>query len=399
MRIELPNSFERFGNVIIHSKQKIFAMDAGPESSNNQSEKYFVVKKITNEQSWNVEKDMAIIIPIKDEKLKLLEGVITGIPHNCAIIIVSNSSREDSDRFEMEKNVVDNICHFAKRNYIIVHQKDPDIANLFSSMGYDDILDEDGLVKNGKSEGMMIGLLITHLLQKKYIGFIDSDNYFPGSVFEYVRIFSSIFTLAKTDYTLGRILWHSKPKAINSNILFSKWGRVSRLTNFYLNRLISIYSGFETDIINTANSGEHCISMKLATNMDFGAGFTVEPYNFINLFEKFGNFTKNNNLDLIHNKVINIHQVESRNPHLHESKGNEHVNEMIDHSLGSIYNSDICPSDLKKEILKELKKMKIIVGNDLPVKRPIYKALNNYNTEKAKILFDPEIYGSVLVNS
>lgn len=45
MRIELPNSFERFGNVIIHSKQKIFAMDAGPESSNNQSEKYFVVKK------------------------------------------------------------------------------------------------------------------------------------------------------------------------------------------------------------------------------------------------------------------------------------------------------------------------------------------------------------------
>lgn len=46
---------------------------------------------------------MAIIIPIKDEKLKLLEGVITGIPHNCAIIIVSNSSREDSDRFEMEK--------------------------------------------------------------------------------------------------------------------------------------------------------------------------------------------------------------------------------------------------------------------------------------------------------
>lgn len=397
MRIELPNSFERFGNVILHSKQKIFAMDAGPESANNISEKYFVVKKIANEQSWDIEKDMAIVVPIMDEKLKLLEGVITGIPHSCTIIIVSNSSREDSDRFEMEKNVVDNICHFAKRNYIIVHQRDPEIANLFEAIGYNEILDDQGLIKNGKSEGMMIGLLITHLLEKKYIGYIDSDNYFPGSVFEYVRIFSSIFSLAKTDYTMGRILWHSKPKAINSNILFSKWGRVSRLTNYYLNRLISIYSGFETDIITTANSGEHCMSMSVATNMDFGSSFTVEPYNFINLFEKFGNFTKNNNLELIRNKVINIYQVESRNPHLHESKGNEHVNDMIDNSLGCIYHSEICPSDLKKEILRELKRLKIIAANELPVKRIIYRALNNFKTEKLKGIFDPELYGSMLV--
>lgn len=395
MRIELPNSSERLNNVLIHSTQKVFAIDAGPEGPSNPSEKYFVVKKVTNEQSWNIEKDMVIIVPIKDERLKLLEGVLTGIPHNCLIIIVSNSSREDTDRFEMERNTVESLCHFAKRDYLIVHQKDPEVAELFLSMGYNEIIDENGLVCNGKSEGMMIGLLLTHLLGKKYIGFIDSDNYFPGSVFEYVRIYSSIFSFAKTDFTMGRILWHSKPKAINSNLFFSKWGRVSRLTNYYLNRLISIYTGFETDIIKTANSGEHCISMQLAMSMDFGSGFTVEPYNYINLFEKYGGISEKNHSAEIDNKVVNIYQVESRNPHLHESKGNEHINDMIDNSLGSIFHSSICPAELRKEILRELKKAKIPLINQMPAKRPVYKSLAHFDTNKAKKIFDPEKAGNL----
>ena len=218
MRIELSNAFERLGNVLIYGTQKVYALDAGPEGPNHPNDKYFVVRKVANEQSWNVEQEMVIVVPIKNEKLKLLEGVITGIPHNCLIIVVSNSDRDDVDRFNMEKNVVENICHFSKRDFLIVHQKDPEIAELFESMGYADILGEDGLIRDGKSEGMLIGILLTQLLQKKYIGFIDSDNYFPGSIYEYVRIYSSIFSLSKSDYTMGRILWHSKPKAINSNI-------------------------------------------------------------------------------------------------------------------------------------------------------------------------------------
>ena len=396
MRIELSNAFERLGNVLIYGTQKVYALDAGPEGPNHPNDKYFVVRKVANEQSWNVEQEMVIVVPIKNEKLKLLEGVITGIPHNCLIIVVSNSDRDDVDRFNMEKNVVENICHFSKRDFLIVHQKDPEIAELFESMGYADILGEDGLIRDGKSEGMLIGILLTQLLQKKYIGFIDSDNYFPGSIYEYVRIYSSMFSLSKSDYTMGRILWHSKPKAINSNILFSKWGRVSRLTNYYLNRLISLYTGFETDIIKTANAGEHCISMNLAMNMDFGAGFTVEPYNYINLFEKFGGVDKLTNQSDNGNKVVHIHQVESRNPHLHESKGNEHVNDMIDNSLGSIFHSLICPLELKKELIKELKKAKIILQNEMPVKRAVYKALGLFDLNKAKQKFDPDKFGHML---
>lgn len=380
---------------MIHSTQKVFAIDAGPQETNHASEDYFVVKKITNQQTWTIEQEMVIVIPIKNERLKLLEGVITGIPHNCMIIIVSNSDREETDRFEMEKNIVNNLCHFSKRPFIIVHQKDPDVAELFSSMEYASILGTDGLIKAGKSEGMIIGLLLTHLLNKKYIGFIDSDNYFPGSVFEYVRIYSSIFSIAKTDYTMGRILWHSKPKAINSNLFFNKWGRVSRLTNYYLNKLISIYTGFETDIIKTANSGEHCISMQLAMTMDFGSGFTVEPYNYINLFEKYGGVTSQNQTNEINNKVVNVYQVESRNPHLHESKGNEHIKDMIDNSLGCIFHSTSCPLELKKEIIRELRKSKITLFEAAPVKRSIYPALQNFDTRKAMHKFDPNKFGKI----
>ncbi|MBK9504739.1 MAG: hypothetical protein IPO03_05170 [Bacteroidetes bacterium] len=103
MRIELSNAFERLGNVLIYGTQKVYALDAGPEGPNHPNDKYFVVRKVANEQSWNVEQEMVIVVPIKNEKLKLLEGVITGIPHNCLIIVVSNSDRDDVDRFNMEK--------------------------------------------------------------------------------------------------------------------------------------------------------------------------------------------------------------------------------------------------------------------------------------------------------
>ena len=49
---------------------------------------------------------MAIVIPVKDEKLSLLEGVLSGIPNECLIIIVSNSQRHPVDRYAMEVEMV-----------------------------------------------------------------------------------------------------------------------------------------------------------------------------------------------------------------------------------------------------------------------------------------------------
>ena len=86
------------------------------------------------------------------------------------------------------------------------------------------------------------------------MGFIDADNY-TGAVNEYVKIFASGIAMSNTPYTMVRISWIYKPKVSESGVYFSKWGRVSEITNQYLNSLISYYTGFETEIMRTGNSG------------------------------------------------------------------------------------------------------------------------------------------------
>jgi mannosyl-3-phosphoglycerate synthase len=51
---------------------------------------------------------------------------------------------------------------------------------------------------------------------------------------------------------------------------------------------------------------------------------------------------------------IEMFQIESRNPHLHEVKGDEHVKDMSIAALEVLYRSPVAPSSLKKEILKDL---------------------------------------------
>ena len=50
---------------------------------------------------------------------------MSGIPHNCLIILVSNSSRHPVDRYGMEVQTVDEFCDLAERPAITVHQRDP----------------------------------------------------------------------------------------------------------------------------------------------------------------------------------------------------------------------------------------------------------------------------------
>jgi mannosyl-3-phosphoglycerate synthase len=61
-----------------------------------------MIKKFDYDEISNILHDLATIIPIKNEKLKLLEGVLSGIPNECLVIIVSNCSRVPIDRFAME---------------------------------------------------------------------------------------------------------------------------------------------------------------------------------------------------------------------------------------------------------------------------------------------------------
>lgn len=144
----------------------------------------------------NMESKLAIVIPIKNEKLKIFEGVLSGIPHDCFNIIVSNSDRTPVDRFKMERNAVEQYNKFVGRDSIIIHQKDSGLGETMKELGYDDMLDN-GAVRNGKAESLIIGMLLAKMVGREHVGFIDADNYVPGAVNEYVKIFASSFCNGK----------------------------------------------------------------------------------------------------------------------------------------------------------------------------------------------------------
>ena len=340
MRIETQRYTERFGSVRLNEVQKVLELDSG-RAEESKSPKDIAVLKIEEEVIRGYEEKMAIAIPIKDEKLKLFEGVISGVPHDCHIIVVSNSKRKGIDRFRMERDALSQYCHFTRRSALIIHQKDPVLAKALAESGYTELLGENGLLKDGKCEGMVAAILLATMLKKSYIGFIDADNYFPGSVWEYVKCYATGFSLATSPYSMVRIFWRYKPK-VSAGMYFKKLGRVSEITNKHLNSLISFNTGFETEIIRTANAGEHAMSLRLAHLLRYSAGYAVETQELLSIFEGFGGVLPLPQPPGIKHGV-EIFQIETRNPHLHEEKGTKHLQaEMLLPSLSTIYYSQLC---------------------------------------------------------
>ncbi len=352
MRIELPREVERFGPIMFYDTQKVYELDAGLRNTKDETLDSTMMR-ISYESFQEIQKQMVIVVPVKEERIKLIEGVLYGIPHNCLIIVVSNSPRDPVDRFSIEKNALERLARFMNKRLLVLHQKDPILAEACKAAGYNKILDKKGVIKSGKAEGMILATFLAVLSGKQYVGFIDSDNYFPGSVHEYVQEYSAGFHMSKSKYSMVRISWHSKPKIMENSLFFAKRGRASEHTNKFLNNLLSHYIGFGTEIIKTGNAGEHAISMDLAAQLDFSSGYSIEPYHFISMLERFGGIIKSIEPQVM-KESIELFQIESRNPHLHEVKGDEHVKDMSIAALEVLYRSPVTPDSLKKEILKDL---------------------------------------------
>jgi mannosyl-3-phosphoglycerate synthase len=351
MKLDLPRYTERFGATSLHGVQRVYELDSGFDDGRPVSES---IVNIGNNQIVDIEGRMAIVIPTKGERLRLLEGVLSGIPHDCLTIIISNSPRQPVDRYKLEKEALQQFNRFVGRNAFILHQRDPVLSEVLRDVGYNSILGPDGMVRTGKAEGMLIGMLLAKMAGKEYVGFIDADNYVPGAVNEYAKIFASGIAMSKTPYVMVRISWIYKPKISETGLYFSKWGRVSETTNQHLNSLVSYYTGFETEVMRTGNSGEHCMSLKLAELLTYSSGYAIEPYEIVNILEEFGGIIPTVNQDAM-DKGVEIMQVETRNPHFHEDKGDDHLKEMVVGSLGSIYHSKICPPKVREKILEALR--------------------------------------------
>jgi mannosyl-3-phosphoglycerate synthase len=284
-------------------------------------------------------RDLTIVVPIKNERRSTLRGVLAGIPGGCTVVVISASDTGPIDRFGLEREVIEDFTAATARPVLHIRQRDTVIASAFE-VAMPELIDEDGLVRWGKGEAMLMGAMIARDRGSRAVGFIDADNYVPGAVNEYVRIFSATIATSPTEYTMGRISWQSKPKVQDGGLVFNRWGRSTTLSNRVLNEVLSHYLGEGTRIITTGNAGEHVISMPLAARLRFTGSFGAETGQFIDLLEQFGGI-----IDPIGTlpERIDVVQTETINPHFHEDKGEDHVAEMRDQSVATITGSPVCP--------------------------------------------------------
>lgn len=352
MRIEREKLIEHLGSVRIHEVRRLLELDSG--TSHFASQKGMPApQRIERDVINAIHQKLAIILPVKDEDLKVYEGVLTGIPHDCQMIVVSNSQREGPDNLSKERDILEHFCSVTRRTALIVHQKDAQLGKALAYCGYTDVLGDDGLVRNGKAEGMILGILLSILQGKEYIGFIDTDNFIPGAVWEYAQHYAIGFHLAKSPYSIVRILWRYKPKMLGE-LYFKKWGRVSEITNRYINEFISAKGRFQTEIIKTANAGEHAMSLQLASKLTYATGYGVETQELMSIFEQFSGFIPDTNKAVMQNGV-DVMQTETINPHLHEERGDAaHLQDMLLPSLSVIYHNQLCEASTRELIKKQL---------------------------------------------
>src|SRR5688500_6917832 len=145
MKLDLPRFTERFGSTSLHGVQRVFELDSGLDKGKKVSEN---ITGVGNEVISEIECKMAIVIPIKNERLKLLEGVLSGIPHDCMTIIVSNSPRQPVDRYKLEKEALEQFNRFVGRNALILHQKDPGLSEALRYVNYNSLFGPDDTIRS-----------------------------------------------------------------------------------------------------------------------------------------------------------------------------------------------------------------------------------------------------------
>jgi mannosyl-3-phosphoglycerate synthase len=350
--MRLADSFrsERFGAVRIHELQRVIELDSGALVDAGQPALSAGSRVVGPDALRAVETQLVIVVPCMNETRSVIEGVLSGIPHDCLIVLVSNSDRSPVDRYEIEAQTVEQFCRLAGRSAISVHQRDPGLAAAFKAAGMAELIDTDGLVRNGKGEAMLIGMAVAAMTGRRYVGYVDADNYVPGAVHEYCKAYAAGLHIAGSPYAMVRISWHSKPKLRDGRLFFSRRGRSSEVTNEWLNKLLAEYSGFGTEVIATGNAGEHAMSLDLGLKLRLAGGFAVEPYEYVDLFEQFGGVLESNDPDVMTSSVPVV-QIETRNPHFHDNKGEDHVQGMRMQALNVVYHSPVTLPAVRRAII------------------------------------------------
>lgn len=342
---ELPVKVEDYGAVRVYDVVRVLEVDATGYKGGSRGV-VWLDTQTAEEKAYRT----GIVIPVKDEDLLTLENVIAAIPHASTVILASASSRKPVDKYAREVEVAKAIHAATGRRIVVFHQRDPAWGEALRGTPLEALLDDEGLVRRGKGEGMILGVIVAAALGLDYIGFVDSDNYVPGAVHEYALAYYTAFSMVSSgSHVMVRIKWPFKAKLETREIYLRKRGRVSQHTNSMLNYALSLARKIETEIIHTANSGEHAMDLETALRMEWAGGFAVESYQLVHLFERCWLGLQGGECSLTP-PGIKIYQVETRNPHIHAERGDEHIAEMIATSLGTIYYSRLATPKVRERI-------------------------------------------------
>lgn len=291
----------------------------------------------------------AFVISHKSESVETLLGVLWYLPVDSPTIIVTNCPEREKD--ELAHVLKTKLAHH--KQIYLVHQKDEALAQLFEAYGVFRILGSDNRVIDGKGEGMYIGALCAYQLgYPRWIVFYDADNFVPSALLEYTLAMSRLFmsdilparfraydTLAvgsqegmrsAPDLHNVRICWSSKPELVDGNWDVRVMGRCTRVVSPLFNDLLEGWFGIRDHAISSSNAGEQGMTVKTALSLRFSSGFSVETLQLLDLL-----FHANERKGRA--EGIILHQYLSKSPHFHEKKGDEHIKEMIEESLGSFF--------------------------------------------------------------
>jgi mannosyl-3-phosphoglycerate synthase len=85
---------------------------------------------------------------------------------------------------------------------------------------------------------------------------------------------------------------------------------------------------------------------------------------------------------------VELFQIETRNPHLHEEKGEEHLKDMLLPGLGTIYHSSLCEDVTKAKIIDELRRYNAIEPNEKPPLPQLCQPPKIINKRKFKAIME-----------
>jgi mannosyl-3-phosphoglycerate synthase len=289
----------------------------------------------------------AFVVSHKSESIETLLGVLWYLPVNSPIIVVTNCPQESLEHIKV--GLKEHLTHHTKT--YVVHQKDASVARFFSTWGVDQILGKDGRVVNGKGEGMYIGTLCALLLgYPQWIIFYDADNFVPSALLEYTLAMSRLFMSAPTTYSgadalvVGgqidggafpdlhnvRICWSSKPALGNGDMHKKLLGRCTRVVSPLFSTLLEDRFGIRNYAIYSSNAGEQGMTMKTAKALRFSSGFSVETFQLLDFLCKASESGS-------HAGSAILQQYQSKSPHFHDKKGDDHIKKMIAESLGCFF--------------------------------------------------------------